>query len=1115
MSNQYHSGEGDNISGDKYIIFQQGIQSQGFSWVIDQIYYAILIQSYTYAKNGLDFLRNIDGKDIELNQIETSLSLFLRNKKNNAPLDLQDLDDIKMYISSSPTGIYRERHKAILIELLMLSDTDQAKTLIIEYKEENYSIELQRAYMAHCANETEITAYFTHKTNLNNIDNWTCVRAFVRAQNNKKALLTLKKIPYLASDFLTILETYLKIGLLELDIDQSKQYDFYSQSTIHKINECKNIFFTTINNKQQLSFWELLVLNRLLGITMLQEHDLLLVGIKFITQLQPINPQLTQLLKEYHTSINYTLSQEEIKILQNKLSNGETLSENESAQLPALFQLQKLSTKFLKIWFTKNGILNIESEFLKDTYLLLFKSYLFEDEKICLDFLIFFEKYLNKYNREDIKMLHPNTLEILTQNSLKFKIPPLTLVHELLEPLISIDNAYNYIYLHYLNYLLSLGKNESLAHHIERLMNDPEIPPEFMLVCARYFFTLGENDLSFELYEKTIPYYQGNLNVLQEYLSCLLKVQQPKKAKDIVNSLSDDYFQVESLQLESFISFVGINIDYTISIHLMVRFFLQNHEKFYAPFIKLFFNFITRPDFQTINENIHSFQFKNILYRIKYEYRDEIREGLIIGYDEIQFHPSFISIDSELGEEFVNTIQNNIIYLSNGKKYRLLEKEKNGVFSFLLGLARMMNNQKIEYPESVPMVTIDIDINSKDPLKNLLSFLEDNKPQTPELLTNSCTLYTKSYVLKKPDIECALDISTSPSFSSIINFNVGNAEANGAVLLDTYSFMYLVMNIDFSKVDPIKNKFSITKETHQIIENWLKDISRPDYLSIMYKNNGLSSINANCIDSIYPFLLSAKTLIQSIDVVNFDPYRLELSNEINKLIPFLSSNLISTIKASITLETPWFCLDEDLAFLLMGDPKIKITNLSSLHAELMRITNFKARKSSLYNYALLDLVITYTYSDLLELIRTEDIEDHKVLNIILAKSEFLEKADEYFKISFIRNLLQNILNSYLPLSKGEISKLILCHELITRCFDKILNGVNPALKEDMIVNIIPTEISDLGYSTIIYNLETYSKSTPLNTTAIHQKYIKSGKNFRKIFNEKTLEQALLLCFNAM
>ena len=220
-------------------------------------------------------------------------------------------------------------------------------------------------------------------------------------------------------------------------------------------------------------------------------------------------------------------------------------------------------------------------------------------------------------------------------------------------------------------------------------------------------------------------------------------------------------------------------------------------------------------------------------------------------------------------------------------------------------------------------------------------------------------------------------------------------------------------------------RFVISQETKYIVEEWLKEINREDYLTMGVRpGGGLFLVTAEDIkqSAQHRQIKDALNLIINESEI-IAPAMIDMPPLILRIHDMVDDSVYSSIKLSISNDIPWLCTDGMLAHLFHASGW-KMVDAFKLFAELGSTLGFEQKKEGLYLHAHECIPYALTFQDLNLL----SISNDKHAHYFLAKIIYLyPKAftDTNIAVEILSSLLAPVLAK--AFLEGEIIKGLRVH----------------------------------------------------------------------------------------
>lgn len=230
-------------------------------------------------------------------------------------------------------------------------------------------------------------------------------------------------------------------------------------------------------------------------------------------------------------------------------------------------------------------------------------------------------------------------------------------------------------------------------------------------------------------------------------------------------------------------------------------------------------------------------------------------------------------------------------------------------------------------------------------------------------------------------VKAALEqLSTKKSVQRFLP-NYGEEETT-EIILDVYAISYLAITGLVYGLNNSSVNLMITQETKTVIEQWLAEISREDYLSIgAMPGGGLWRVTADDIKQSTQNIQKAFHLIISKTEV-IKPNLVDMPSTMLSIQDVVDISVYSTACLSISNNIPWICIDEVFAHCIK-ESGYKQVNAVKFFIELGNSVAFEHKKDGLYLYAEQIIPYALSYNDLRLLSISYDEHAHYFLAKII------------------------------------------------------------------------------------------------------------------------------------
>ena len=1037
LINQAHSGTGDNIAGDKII---QSIHGGDFVISAHEIYYLINISSFREAESYIEVINKLPSKSAEVTQFLEVIIIYLNAIESR--LIPTNISVIKSAVRQKTVN-FDDLYKSILVEITYINSVDDARTIFDNYVGEGAHY-LDNVRYRFFSEANEIQKVFEKELLvLDDLGLLYLTLGLNRVNKVDAALKALSKIEK-KNENLEIFRLLLSFNNLVEKIDRPLMY--LEKSIVSSFISIAMEFIDLIKDKKELNKNSINLLINLAIKSDFSISNIMDKALDFIEPIREISIEVADVLDKY--SVNRAELNPE---LLDKIKNLKPLTSDDAILILNVLKINQKELRRIVNWVTKCGEIDEDNEFERELLKLILNSFVFKDKLNVQEFEKKLSKFLENKERK-IRNVPPFFIIMLCENLFEFKKNQVLSINKLLEIIISKNNYESVIYLYYLYSLLYLEKYESLRHYIEKIDNN-DISVDFLILRARYYRSIRDF-LSAKIdYIKALEIHQNSINIWVEYILMSLKCDDISETQKILKLIPQDVLKPRAKGIFNLIYLIYSKIDSDFSEKLLGKFFIMEPDFVSPQLCNIHFQLIV----QSI-ELVADITYDDVYEGVIYEVDGERRQKLIVAEEFAKFS-YFINIDShlgcaltemDLGEERIVSFQN----------IKLIEKQPSFLTIFQLALEISNENRHNSTNTNFYQLKVsdDVDVNE---IKNMLQrFSTEN--HTEDLISNNeITMYIKGSLFKEHDeFETVLRILENKKSNSCLHNTIGNTKAGKSIILDIYSFVYLCLSNNYKALMNSGINVFITQETADIISKWIEKVTSDDYLSISVKDDTLMKTDVETVKRyLSPFIQALYTLIDYVEVVH--PTIIDLPDFANEIRGILSDSVFSTLKLSISNDIPWFCLDSALRTIFVQENHVKVIKNNDFISFLSNFLDFEDRKLALKKWSSTGLYAIYHYKDLIGLAQSKELEDWLLLlNLLNDTPMSFDNNEQALKI-----LSSIIISLMIKLCSHRIlQETIILENLIYALFNKCINTLDGAIREDRLIELIFEVINLIDYN---------------------------------------------------
>jgi len=397
--------------------------------------------------------------------------------------------------------------------------------------------------------------------------------------------------------------------------------------------------------------------------------------------------------------------------------------------------------------------------------------------------------------------------------------------------------------------------------------------------------------------------------------------------------------------------------------------------------------------------------------------QDEVK--LIVEAPELQ-HAAFIDSNSPLGESLLRSSSGDAFTIGMSEIcVREILPPYVAVFRLSVKIRSALNDG------SDPFQTIQVPTEPQElieTLKRKMSYLSSN--DDPLLEREDIPLFMRGfrYDASNP-LRAVIAVYSSAKYPKPGLPNFGS-EIGDRVVLDIWSISYIFFAGLHAQISLLPIEIVITRETKLIIERWLKDINRPDYLSLAVSEEG-DLVRTTAEDISTSTDRFQQWLFKILDDSAVEPPRWSnLPEEIAVCEDVVDSSVQSSLVLAYSNDLPLFSVDPLFSQLLIQKGGCAI-NAFQLSQKLSQQLDAGFSASGLYSHLEAGLPLPVTENSLIKLALSEETEHEQLLVRMLDKyhSQLIEMTEgpQFIVKVATANLLRAIRVGEMQRTDGRLS----------------------------------------------------------------------------------------------
>lgn len=964
MVNQEHNGSGDNIAGNKYEYIVRNIQSRDLISVIDDVMHDISYRELVKAREKLDVLNNISSLEHDVSLLLKSLNLKLDLVKGSIPSSKSDLIRLLQYTDLS-TEVW-EVVVSILIDYESRTSESIARERYLDSNSEgNY---IKEVFFERLASQEELLDYYNSSKvyNLSEQEITGIIRGAIRVEDYE---LSFRLSQLLNKHF----ESSNSKALLLLTescilIERNQQIQYISFSKQEKSNVDRlivNLLADSVNNNTDR---QIATLTNLLNVTCFMDSRLFDMGKVYVNEIRKMAPATADLLEQIDTRL--VIPNNNFKLSSNSLDL------EQFALLDFALEHDYVKIRDVQKWINQGGVISTGDEYINSFFDLYLTALVCsidnknEIQELEVKSQNFFEKDLNRF-----KQINPAGILKMCERFIQLNLPLSAVTY--LSPFISDDAWVSPTFECYLNALYLSEKFDMFLSKIKHLQ--PEDKTQLIYIreaeiCER----MDENEQSINLTRAAIDLYPNN-----PYPWHLL-LHTSRKDGATVDALKEIVFEIPEAILSNFhesnvalVNEIATHVDVCLAERVLVDWFVQNPSKVAKPFTQIHTNTLIKRSDDHSNPYIPMKCGDGVKYSDGFETFTRI-----LVRDVDASHPSLLDIDSPLGQILENMRQG-----ESSRGYTLLERLPPYVAAFRLAVElRSKSNDGTDAFRQFSLPS-----NEEDFIPYFESIIRhyDSQDKERDAILHGPTVplvFRGKFTFPSDPVRGALNNLTAlASAKNLALFNDGE-ENPDKVIIDVYTAVYISLMGFSSAFVNLESSIVVSQYTKDVLESWIENILREDYLSIGVTDKGIYRVTSKDIREYSSELIQGlQTLLEHVTVEAMKP--VDTPELLVKIRDMVDESIYSTFQLSVANNIPLLCVDHLMCELIYRSD-FPVSNMYSYIMKVLHSLTLSERKKSIQISLTSGTPVPILYLDILELsISTDKLDAYLVF-------KFMEKYGE-------------------------------------------------------------------------------------------------------------------------
>lgn len=982
MTNQQHNLYGDNIAGDKYQYIIHSIQTRELMNVISSIMENICYRELDKANDKLNLLRGIGSLENDVTLLINALDIKV--KLVNSTTGLTNKSELISLIQKKSIS---EDVKKVVISILIDLESKISKEIALERfrRLESTDIYINEVFYEHLASKEEINEIINKSSilDLSEQELTGLVRGALRVEEFESAYKLANELllHYKSnnSETLSLLTETVFLNFrnkntryISITIEDKKNLDNLIEKLTDKL--------TKENDNRNI-----ISLVALIDTTELLNERVFNLAIENIDKIDALYPEFSKNIKPSKT-LDYSYYK--------SLLSLESLDLNQFAALDIAIKEKKIRIQDLSKWMESGGSFIAGDEY----------SNAFID-------LYFRAKACSANSKEEVQKLDKLATRFIEIDSQKFLDLNLNLLLNICERFLNLDlplQAFNYLApffqeevwlsAHYECYLTALLHSEKFSLFLKKIeyLKESDKNHSAFLIEAQVYVRLKEYEKSINATRKSIELFRNN--PFSWYL--LLHISRKnglsiEELKNIVFEIPEEIFKTFHNSILPLVNEIASYIDIDFADKVLVDWFAKEPNKVASTLTNIHLSSLHNRTALSNNpyEPIHCCD------GIEYSDGFQNYQRLLVR-DVDSEHPLLLDIESPLG-----IILNSLRKGETTDNYTMIDRLPPFVAAYRYALKirhdgndgtdvfRMLTlpsreDDLVPYLEKFLKQYTSIDRLNSDVLEN---------PHIPLIMRGHFTD-------KNNPVRGAITHLSSSNSNKFIGLFANGEEQPSKVIIDVYTAVYLSLLGFSSYIENLKLEIVICHITKNVLESWVMDVSRDDYMSMGVTERGLFRITSEDIRKHSSFFINElKVLLSYAKVENLKP--IDTPEILIKIRDLIDDSAYSTFQLSIANGIPLLSIDHIISG-FFHDYGYPVANTNSLMARFLTVLEYKDRKRTIELNLHSGTPVSILYNDILQLSYSKKHEDTFLV------FKFIEKHQKSIisnqnSISFLTEIVRN------------------------------------------------------------------------------------------------------------
>ncbi|MEZ8229649.1 GapS6b family protein [Vibrio crassostreae] len=984
MGNQEHHGSGDNIAGNKSEFIIHSIQARDLMRVVEDIMQDIRFRDLDKARESLQALSSISSLEMDVQLLLNALSLKVGLidcsdfPSKNELLSLLRLDTL-------PENI-REVVTSILIDLESRTSENHA---IARYSDLDIKGEfVKEVFYERLASKEELNDIYrsTKSYDFSELELAGLVRGALRTEEFALAVEVAQLLKGCffsdnAETLLLISETYAFASL-----NLNKSVISFSKQEKSQLDGLTERLLASVDKRFEARILSVLI--NLLNLHQFSDAQLFELGELYLEQIKKVSPECAQIIEQFSKDEN--TSQINVEPF------SDTLDLEAFSRLDFAVQTGKVKISSVSNWVDRGGVVRTGDDYINSFVHLYLNALVYsgEDKKELqeLDSLAqsFFE-----FDYQRFEAINPHAILRLCERFIVLGLPLQAV--KFLTPFLAEESWVSPLFQCYLDALLACEKFDLFLSKTAHLKPDEKTIAIYLREAQVYerlnvYHLAIASALSATKLEPNSPYPWHLLLDASKGNGA-----SPEELRKIVFGIPDDVFLDYDDSKVPLINEIAVNVDANLADKVLVDWFAKAPVQVASALTQIHLNSMQNRSSVEANP----YKPEHCLEGITYSDGFETCTRLLVQNVDSD-HPLLLDVDSPLGQTL-----NGIPQGSTVGDYTMIER----LPSYVAAYRHAASIRHRGNDGSDPFRIYSLPTNEEELFPYVERILRRHSSQenviNDTLQNPNIPLMVRGHYTDRSDpVRGAIKhLSTIESAKYAKLFTRGEDKPK-KVIVDVYTVVYLSLMEFSSALFDLGIEVVLSQHTQRVLDSWVQDILREDYLSMGLTERGVYRVTSQDIQRDCKGLISGiKTILNHAKVEVLEVA--DTPELLIKMRDMVDDTVYSTFQLSVANDIPLLCIDHFMAELAYSFD-CPTASMNTFVERILTSLSFEERKRSIQMNLLSGTPSPIWFQDVLELSRSSKKSD------VYLVYKFIEKYPDAIKatgssLGFLTQIIRNVI----------------------------------------------------------------------------------------------------------